>query len=210
MTIVRCEREPDSLTPVSAMVAPAVAMTLPTIRHPGRVPARWNGPSAIYPSPAASIQIPKAVHPDISWTGRVANGADGIGCRRRGHAICHVSRPVSAAAGHHRGGCQKNPRENCRFGAHVYLLTALDGRDGAMGCDSEKSITLAPIHVLRNYGYYEIATTAKSQPQPAGCRLLAWPLDRRTRKHSPSCPSRSLGRIRSTCCNPAKPGAGPA
>ena len=36
---------------------------------PMRAPARRHGPSAIHPSPAAAVQVPESIHPNISWTG---------------------------------------------------------------------------------------------------------------------------------------------
>jgi hypothetical protein len=153
------------------MVAPAVSTTFPTVGHPESERTRRHGPSAIRPSPAASIQVPKAVYPNISGPGRVTNGTDDIGRRRSGYPIRHIS----TAASHQRGRCQKNSRKSRGFhrnlvssmkhraqrsGPRLFLAWAsapalcalhpLGPRHDAIGCDGERSITLRPVHLLRN------------------------------------------------------------
>ena len=150
------ERKPNrllwTLPPPPAMIAPTVPMRFPAVRFPNRIPMRRHRPSAVYPSPAASIQVPKAVRPNISWTRCVPNSADSIGSGWRGHAIRHVPRSVSAAASHQRGGCKKNSRENCRFDTHRNHFSSSRWMGGTLRwvANPERSVTLRPVHLLRN------------------------------------------------------------
>ncbi len=180
ITIVR--QAAGWLTPVAAMVAPAVAMTLPTVGHPDRVPDAAAPPIGHSPKPSGLHSSSKSRPPrhilDRARSQRRPRRrvlAEGARYTPRIRPCIRRRKPPS------RTMPKESPKE-LQISCPCYLLTALDGRDGAMGCDGEKSITLGPIHVSRLLRIALLRNRDRNRP---GCRLLARPLDRRTPKHSP-------------------------
>jgi hypothetical protein len=87
----------------------------PVRMHPGSVSTRWPAPFPTHPHPAAAVQIPKSICPNVARTRRVANRSDN---HRRGRRRNRIANVRLRCAGSQRGGCKHHTGEYSLFDLH--------------------------------------------------------------------------------------------